>query len=615
MRPVAVGAVKLEDNFWQPRRAINRRVTILTQYEQCEQTGRMDNFRKAAGKKEGDFEGLFFNDSDIYKFLEAAAWHLADGPDAELDQLIDSITAEIAAAQQSDGYLDTYFMGERVKERWTNFDFHEMYCAGHLFQAAVAHYRCTGKTNLLDIATHLADHISNRFGPEDQGKVFGVDGHPEVEMALAELYRLTGDKKYLDQVEYFVDVRGYGRINQRPFGRQEIAYHQDHLPFRQLTRLEGHSVRALYLNSGAADLYAETGDAALLTAMGRMWASLTGRQMYVTGGIGSRRESEGFGPDYELPNDTAYTETCATIANLMWNWRLLLVEPHARYADLMELALYNGILSGLSLDGKGYFYENPLSNDGSHRRQPWFVCACCPPNVARLIAQLPGHLYTTSEGAIWAHLYASNTAKLDIPNGPSVELIQRADYPWSGDVTLQTQTAGNYTLNLRLPGWCAEGWSVTLNGGTVNYTVTPGRYIQIKRGWAAGDTIKLALPMTIQQFVSHPNVVDNQGRVALKRGPLIYCLEAADNPGFEVRHLALAEDAALTAEFRPDLLNGVTILRGQGQIITPAEAWGEELYRPRGRRGAGQSLAFTAIPYYAWANREPGAMQVWLHGV
>lgn len=613
LRPVPINAVTLEDTFWRPRREQNRKVVIPGQYKLCEDTGRIDNLRIAAGLKQGDFEGFFFNDSDVYKLLEAAAWQLAGVHDPELERMIDSVTEIMAAAQQPDGYLNSYFMGERAKDRFANFDLHEMYCAGHLFQAAVAYYRTTGKTNLLNVAVKLADHLCDYFGDETKGKHFGTDGHPEVEMALVELYRVTGDKKYLDQAQYFVDVRGSGRLG-NPFGFQKPVYHQDHLPFRQLTRLEGHAVRAVYLNCGAADIETETHEPALHTALEEMWQNMTQRQMYLHGGLGPRYENEGFGRDYELPNAHAHAETCASVANVMWNWRMLLMTADARFTDLLELTLYNSVLSGIALDGMTYFYQNPLSSDGDHHRQTWFRVACCPSNISRTVASLPGYVYSVSDNAIWTHLYVANAATLTLPDGKSVRVQQQTAYPWSGEVRLQVLDAFDGAINLRLPGWCEQGWTLSVNGQATKPELTEGGYLSLKRAWQAGDVIALSLPMPVQRIECNPIVAENAGRVALMRGPLLYCVESVDHDGADVRNLSLADSAEIKAAYHPDLLGGVTVLQAPAVIHTANQAWEHGLYRSRSSTAAlaEKPITMTAIPYYAWANREPGTMQVWL---
>ncbi|MDQ1301294.1 MAG: uncharacterized protein QG637_1215, partial [Chloroflexota bacterium] len=468
LKPVPLTAVTLADAFWAPRRQLLRDATLPSQFTLLEETGRLDNFRRVSGKIDPHttpFKGYFFNDSDVYKWIEAAAWSLATDPDPALAAMTDAAIAEIAAAQQPDGYLNTYYALERAGERWSNLkDMHELYCAGHLFQAAVAHYRATGSDRLLVVARRLADNIGTVFGP--QPKRAGTCGHPEIEMGLVELARATGAAKYLAQAQYFLDARGHGVIGGSP-------YHQDHRPFRELDRMVGHAVRAAYLNGGAADLFAESGEAALRVALARLWDNMTTRQMYISGGIGSRYEGEAFGDDFELPNARAYTETCAAIAVVMWAWRMLTLDGDARYADVLELALYNGFLAGLALDGQHYFYVNPLANDrdatlrdGTRGRQPWFNCACCPPNIARLLASLPGYFYNVSADTVWCHLYAASTAHLTLPDGRGVNVRQQTDYPWAGDVTLAVEGAGEFGLRLRIPGWCDAnaGASLAVNG-------------------------------------------------------------------------------------------------------------------------------------------------------
>jgi DUF1680 family protein len=426
-------------------------------------------------------------------------------------------------------------------------------------------------------------------------------------MALVELARQTGERRYLDQAQYFIDARGHSLI-----GGKE--YRQDHVPLREMERMVGHAVRAAYLNGGAADLCAETGDAALRAALERMWRNLTQRQMYVTGGIGSRYEGEALGADYELPNARAYTETCAAIALVMWAWRMLALDGDARYADVMETALYNGVLSGISLDGLAYFYENPLASDGRHRRTPWHECACCPPNIARLLASLPGYFYSTDKDGIYVHLYAEGSARTALPNGRTIGLTQHTHYPWDSHVSLELDTDGDLSLFLRIPAWCESQATLEINGTPYPAPLTPGSYAAIQRTWRKGDTVQLSLPMSVRCVQAHPYALENTGRVALMRGPLVYCVEGADNPGLDLCDLVLPSNAEIHTSFMPDLLGGVVALSFDGQLASPDAEWTDRLYRT-----ARPSLAptanhsqVTAIPYYAWANRQPGPMQVWL---
>jgi DUF1680 family protein len=609
LRPVPLSAVTLAGPFWAPRLQALREVTLPSQHRLLEETGRIDNFRRAAGKTQKPFQGRFFNDSDVYKWLEAAAWILAWSPADPLESTVDVVIAEIAAAQQPDGYLNTYFALERAAERWTNLrDKHELYCAGHLIQAAVAHRRATGSQRLLAVARRLADHICATFGPASEGKWPGTPGHEEIEMALVELSRETANPRYREQAQFFLDMRGRGLIG-------GSLYHQDHQPFREMHRLEGHAVRAVYLAAGAADLYAETGEPALRAALERLWENAATRQTYVSGGLGARHAGEAFGEDYELPNARAYAETCAAVASMMWNWRMLALDGEARYADALETALYNGVLAGLSLDGQAYFYANPLSDDGRHRRQPWFDCACCPPNLARLLASLPGYAYSLSGEGVWVHLYAEGEARLRLLDGRAVGLRQHTRYPWDGEVVIEVEAEGPFELFLRVPDWCEAGAALQINGRPHDGALVPGSYACLRRHWQQGDTVRLGLPMPPRRVECHPYAAENRGRVALMHGPLLYCLEGVDHPGLDLRHLVLPLEASLSATHRPDLLGGAVVLHGQALAVPPDPGWAGNLYRtarPRPASPQGAAVPLAAIPYYAWANRAPGPMQVWL---
>jgi DUF1680 family protein len=606
LRPVPLAAVSLKDSFWAPRLRKLRQVTLPSQYQQLEETGRIDNFRRAAGKLDQPFEGWFFNDSDVYKWVEAVAWTLVAHDDPGIKGMLEEAVSAIEAAQDENGYLNTYFTFEQATERWANLkDMHELYCAGHLIQAAIAHYRSTGEERLLAVAMKFANHICEIFGPEDMGKRPGTGGHPEIEMALVELARTTGERKYLDQAAFFLDMRGRGILGGE-------AYNQDHLTFRDFTRMDGHAVRAVYLNAGATDLYAEAGEKALWETLERLWLNMTERQMYISGGVGSRVEGESFGEDYELPNRDAYAETCAAIANVMWNWRMLLITGEARFADVLETAMYNAVMVGLGLDGKSYFYRNPLADEGDHQRQAWYQCACCPPNIARMLASLPGYFYSISKEGIWVHLYAEGSAALELPDGRKVELHQHSGYPWDGAIDVEVQGEGEWGLFMRVPAWSEGEWSLVINGKSLSELETEKGYLKILRDWNPGDEVRLELSMPARMVESHPKVSENVGRVALMRGPLLYCLEGVDHPGVDLDEILLPSDATFTPTNQPKLLEGVVSIHSQG-IAQPEDwTWGGRLYRPVTSPARDQTVEITAVPYYAWGNRDAGQMQVWI---
>ncbi|HYI24381.1 MAG TPA: beta-L-arabinofuranosidase domain-containing protein [Thermomicrobiales bacterium] len=627
-RPVPIGNVKLTDRFLAPRVRTNREVTIPSQFQHLEATNRLRNFRRVSGDFDGPFDGIYFNDSDVYKWLEAAASAIAATPGedhADLLAMIDTVATLIERAQDDDGYLNTYFAVDRVDERWSNLrDLHELYCAGHFIQAAVALERATGDDRLTIVARKLADLIGEVFGPASDGKREQVDGHEEIELALVELYRQTGESRYFDLARFFVDTRGKGSIGGSP-------YHQDATPVRDQSEMVGHAVRAVYLNAGAADILLEDDDPGLRVALDRMWGNMVTRRSYVSGGIGARWEGEAFGKDFELPNARAYAESCAAIGAIMWAWRMLLLraEDNTRYADWIEHSLYNAMLPGLSLDGQAYFYQNPLADDGNHRRQPWFGCACCPPNIARVLSQLPGYFYSVtsrrfpeSDGrhdSVWVHLFADNTAIIPLSAGGSVTLRQETRYPWDGRVEIEVvdlHDAGDFTMQVRIPGWAA-GATVSINGEQLPAAeAASGQYGTIRRTWLPGDTLSLNLPMPPVRVAGHPYAAENWGRVALRRGPLLYCVEAADHPVGDVRDFVLPDDSPIVPAFRPDLLDGIEVLNADAEVESPAPGWDGALYRSlesleRDRAGR-SSVTLTAIPYYAWANRGAGPMAVWL---
>lgn len=594
LRPVSLGDVKVSGFLGKYRqRTID--VSIPTQFELLENTGRLDNFRRASGKIKKDFQGFFFNDTDVYKWLEAASYVFPDTKDRNLDKNMKSAINEIKNAQEPDGYLDTYFMFDRKPLRWTNLkDLHELYCAGHLIQAAVAHKRNTGEDSLFNIAKKFADNIANTFGP---GKREGTSGHPKVEMALVELYRETRDKKYLDLAKFFLDERGKGLV-----GGDE--YHIDHLPFTKLNEVTGHAVRMLYLLSGATDIYLETGDKAIFETLNRLWNDLVFKKMYITGGVGSRYEGESIGQAYELPNRRAYAETCAAIGDFMWNWRMLLSTGDGKFADVMEQTLYNGLLSGISLDGKNYFYVNPLEDRGSHRRQPWYEVACCPPNLARTIGSIQNYIYTTSKDSLWVHLYEENDARINL-SGHEILISQKTKYPWDGKIKIEisAKSSCEFTLFLRIPSWADGKFDVDINGKSVENSIEKG-YLKIKKTWQ-NDTLTIEFPMKVKKMKSNLFVRENTDKVAITRGPVVYCAEACDNPTFDVWNLVIGN-----GKIQEKFEDGVVTLKGNGFAKAGDE---ETLYQEKGKtKYTYHEVEFTLIPYHRWANREPGPMAVWL---
>ncbi|GBC70413.1 Non-reducing end beta-L-arabinofuranosidase [Candidatus Calditenuaceae archaeon HR02] len=617
LRPVPLDCVEIVGGFWRRWVGEIAREAIWHQYRMLEESDRINRFRWAAGRiSEKPLRSLFaFDDSDVYKWLEACGFYLAKSGEDELRGIVNNIVDDIVAAQEEDGYLFTEH--HRAPERrWKNLTLdHELYCAGHLIQAAIALHRSVGEEKLFQSAVKLANLISDTF---NSGGIKGVCGHPEIEMALIELYRETSEKRYLETAEFFINLRGRDSLRPSPEDRLNstlyrmlggASYFVDHAPIRELGEIVGHAVRALYLNCGVTDLYMETGEEALLDAMDRLWHSFVERKMYITGAAGSRYVSEAFGEDYELPNERAYAETCASIANFMWNWRMLLATGEARFADIMELALYNSILSGISLDGTRYFYMNPLASSGGYSRSPWFLCACCPPNVARLLTSLPGYFYSTSEKGLWVHLYGSSKAVVKL-DGVEVVLRQETDYPWRGEVRLEVESEGpaTFSIFLRIPGWCDEP-RVKMDGRV--YRPRPMKYVELRRKWDGKTIIKASFPMNVRMYASHPYLRDNIGKVALSRGPLIYCLESVDNR-VDPRLVALERGTIFRERFRRELLGGVTTLSFSAWVIDSA-GWSGRLYKSadsslRARR----KVRANAIPYYAWANRGDSVMTVWL---
>lgn len=628
-RPVPIGNVRLRDTVFAPRMRTNLRETLPGQYRFLEETGRLRNFVRAAGKDQTEFEGIYYNDSDVYKWVEAASWAIVGQPEAataELRTMLDSVIDLIVDAQRDDGYVNTYFANTRADQRWANLaEKHELYCAGHLIQAAIAHHRVTGDAKLLDVAVRFANLICDVFGPASDGRREETDGHPEIEMALIELFRETGERRYLDQARFFIDIRGNGSAG-------GDVYRQDITALRNQREMVGHAVRAVYLNAGVADLLAETPETDLRNALEAMLDNMLTRRSYITGGIGSRYEGESFGLDYELPNNRAYAETCAAIGVVMWIWRMLVLDAvdDSRLPDALERTLYNAVLPGISLDGQRYFYQNPLRDeDGSHRRQPWFGCACCPPNIARMIAALPGYFATASSrrfgesdarhDVVWLHLYAEGDYTIPLQDEGSVTLKVSTRYPWDGDIAVEiaeTHEAGDFTLQMRVPDWALNTTS-SVNGDSLPAAeAAPGQYLTIRRTWQVGDIVRLNIPMPVRRIISHPRVANNTGRIALMRGPLVYCVEAADNPIGDVRDIVLADDTLITFAQRPELLGDIVVLSAHAELESPAPGWDGALYRSLDRAGRdrmGRSeVQLTAIPYMVWANRGAGPMTTWL---
>ncbi len=612
--PVPFTSVTVEDVFWAPRLKTNREATIPYEYRQCKETGRLDAFLPGEGRP----RHVFF-DSDVAKWIEAASYSLAAHPDQALDKQLDEVIAAIAACQQPDGYLNSYFVHVEPTKRWTNLrDLHELYCAGHLIEAAVAHYQATGKRSLLDVMRRCADHIDRTFGAEE-GKKRGYPGHEELELALVKLYRATGEKRYLALSKYFVDERGRQPCyydaeavargeDPKQFHGRSYDYCQADKPLREQREVTGHAVRAMYIYSGMTDIAGECGDETLMPALNSIWDSVTLQRMYITGGLGPSASNEGFTTAYDLPNESAYAETCAAIGLIFWAHRMLGLDCDGKYSDAMERALYNGALSGISLDGEKFFYTNPLASHGQYERQPWFGCACCPPNIARLISSLGEYVYGQSDKDIAVHLYVQGSAKLEVA-GQDVTLRQKTEYPWDGKVAIGLDMSGpaSFGLRLRIPGWC-RSWKLKVNGKPVAAKPDLG-YVRIERKWIGGDTVELDLAMPVERVHAHPRVQANSGRVALQRGPVVYCLEGIDNPGIPLDNLVLPKDSEFRTAFRKDLLGGVTVVTGSAEYSDDA-AWDGTLYSPS--EPELRKCSITAVPYYAWCNRGKGDMAVWI---
>jgi DUF1680 family protein len=630
IRPVPFTQVKITDSFWAPRLETNRMVSVPYALRMNEETGRVDNFRKAARLMTGPYKGRRFNDSDVYKAMEAAAYTLRLHPDAALERTLDDLIGTIAQAQEPDGYLYTTRTNDPAHpapgagaERWSNLRVsHELYNVGHMYEAAVAHFQATGKRTFLAIAEKNAGLLLRTFG-KGPGQRHGFPGHQEIEIGLAKLYRATGNRAYLDLAKFFLDERGHYFGGERhapgdPFAVYDSdEYLQNHKPVIEQDEVVGHAVRAMYMYSGLADVAALGGYPEYVAAIDRLWENVAGKKQYLTGGIGARHTSEAFGDAYELPNAEAYTETCAAIGNALWNYRLFLLHGESKYVDVFERVLYNGLLSGVSLSGDRFFYQNPLESAGGYERSPWFEVACCPPNLTRFLPSLPGYVYATKDGTVFVNLYIAGEGKIDL-DGRLVTIVQETRYPWDGAVkfTVSPAGTGEFELALRIPGWAREeamptglyrfldgspeGPTLKVDGEAAVLEIRDG-YARIRRSWKKGDTAQLILPMPVRRVVANELVAADRGRVALQRGPIVFAAEGVDNDG-RVFDLFLPDETGLKAEFRPDLLDGVEVVTGEGRAILKNSAG----------KTVESSRPIRAIPYYSWANRGPGQMLVWL---
>lgn len=580
MNQVDFSQVLIEDAFWSPRLQNNAQHTLPVCIDQIEnKTGRMRNFENAA-IPQGPHSGIFFDDSDVYKAVEGIAYSLVNNPDPVLEAKADEWIAKFAAAQQADGYINTFFTIQEPQNRWNDMDKHEMYCAGHLIEAGVAYYKATGKRTLLDVGQRMADHMMTLFGPD---KRHWVPGHEEIELALVKLYETTGQERYLDFAHWLLEERGreLGRMDVREDKPWNNKYYQDGCPVRDLTQINGHAVRAMYLFCGMADVASYHQGTGYLEALDRVWEDVTQTRMYVTGGIGVSYMSEGFSDPYDLPNFLAYCETCASIGMVLWNHRMNEWRGDAKYVDILERSLYNGVLSGISLSGDRFFYVNPLASKGDHHRQEWYGCACCPSNVCRFIPSIGSYIYGTSQDALWVNLYIGNKARFPMGRR-TVEVEMKTQMPWDGttELTLKSKLRGD--LRLRLPGWCTDECTIQVNGQTVSYSQDRG-YAVLQRKWKAGDVVTLSVPMRVQALQADPRVKEDLGKRYIQRGPLVYCAEGIDNPNsFHTMH------------------------------ITPDMSWNVEESPMLGGIRTLSTRDIRLIPYYSWDNRQPTPMKVWI---
>ncbi len=612
---VPFNEVKVTDKFWLPKIETNRIATIPASFKKCEETGRLENFLIAGGKMEGPVRGeMPFDDTDVYKIIEGASYSMTTIPDPELDAYVDSLISIIAIGQEDDGYLTTWKTIDPTHspaswcppgERWEGLKFsHELYNSGHMFEAAAAHYRATGKTSFLDIATKNADLLASVFGAEGN---YQVPGHQIVETGLIKLYQITKKREYLELSRHFLDSRGDST-------KREVwgPYHQDHLPVTQQSEAVGHAVRAVYMYAGMTDIAAIYSDTAYRKAVEGIWENVVTKKMYITGGIGSRHEGEAFGENYELPNLESYNETCAAIGNVYWNHRMFLLSGDSKYIDVLERSLYNGVIAGISLDGKNFFYPNPLAcdmhyqfNKGHFDRQPWFDCSCCPTNICRFIPSVPGYIYAVKNSELFVNLFVQSSISVNL-NNTKVEISQATNYPWEGKVELNVtpEKPTHFALKLRIPGWVSEkpvfgdlyrytgisaGKAVVLVNGEAQDFKTEKGYAVLERKWQKGDKIELVLPMEVKKVLANELVESNRGKVSIERGPLVYCIEEKDNP--EIDSKLVTSATGFSSRFDDKLLGGIEIIKSSGE---------------------NKDEQFTAIPYFVWNNRGANKMKVWL---
>jgi DUF1680 family protein len=617
LEPVSFSQVTITDNFWKP--TMDKVATKTLQacvYQTETKTPRIRNFEKVARNKNEKHEGIFYDDSDVYKALEAIAYSLKNHPDAELEKTADVWIDKIAAAQLPDGYIGTWYSLGKLNERWSDMSMHEDYNGGHLLEAAVAYFNSTGKRKLLDVAIKFADHFDSQFGP---GKKHWVTGHQELELALVKLYKATNDKKYLLLSHWLLEERGHKYAKGYTWTDwKDTAYAQDVVPVRDQKEITGHAVRAMYMYTGAADVAALTGDEGYMKAMNTVWEDVVHRNMYITGGIGSSGNNEGFSNDYDLPNEQAYCETCASVGMVFWNQRMNLMTGDSKFIDVLERSLYNGTRDGLSLSGDRFFYGNPLASKGQHFRREWFGTACCPANVARLVASLGDYIYGASNDGIWLNLFVGSSTSVKIGK-TDVPLSVETNYPWDGTVklSLQPKAKTKFALHVRIPGWLQgeivpgdlykledksnARFVLNVNGKPATYRMEKG-YAVINRDWKKGDVVELNLPMDVQKIVARAELKQDEDRIALQRGPLVYCVEGADNNG-QAWNFFVPKNATFKTSFQKDLLEGVTTIQFQSPTVQISKD---------GQSVNTEEKTITAIPYYAWCNRGQNAMQVWL---